>query len=141
MNRPRKERDGADPRRGTPEAAPPPRRASGFTLLEVLVALAILSGTLFLCFQVVSGAIAAATRSERWTTAALIGEEKLREVSAGFPEVQETEGTFPEPHEEYAFKVSVVQAMHPDAREVHVEVSWGQGREADRLLLSGLSTR
>ena len=39
----------------------------GFTLLEVLVSLAILSITLLLAYQVLSGAIAAEDRSERWT--------------------------------------------------------------------------
>ena len=37
----------------------------GFTLLEVLVSLAILSITLLLAYQVLSGAIAAEDRSEQ----------------------------------------------------------------------------
>src|SRR3989337_2992626 len=46
----------------------------GFTLLEVLVSLAILSATLLLAYQVISGAIAAEVRSERWTSATCLAE-------------------------------------------------------------------
>jgi prepilin-type N-terminal cleavage/methylation domain-containing protein len=51
----------------------------GFTLLEVLVSLAILSITLLLAYQVLSGAIAAEDRSERWTAASCLGESLVRE--------------------------------------------------------------
>jgi len=121
-----------------PERAVSPK---GFTLLEVLVALAILSATLIMAFQVTSGAIAAAERSEAWTTASLLGEEKLRETTEPFPEVQETEGTFPDPYEEYAWKISVKQALHPDAREVYVSVSWKTGGVEETITLSGLAVR
>src|SRR4030042_2553674 len=56
------------------------RRAASrdaFTLLEVLVSLAILSATLIMAYQVTSAALAAGERSEAWTTASLLGEEKL----------------------------------------------------------------
>jgi type II secretion system protein I len=113
----------------------------GFTLLEVLVSLAILSATLIMAFQVTSGAIAAAERSEAWTTASLLGEEKLREATDAFEEVQETKGTFPDPYEEYAWKISVKQALHPDAREVYVSVSWKTGDVEETITMSGLSVR
>ena len=115
--------------------------AKGFTLLEVLVSLAILSATLIMAFQVTSGAITAAERTEAWTMASLLGEEKLREATDTFAEVQETKGTFPDPYEEYAWKISVKQALHPDAREVYVSVSWGTGGVEETITLSGLSVR
>ncbi len=121
----------------------PERAASrkGFTLLEVLVSLAILSATLIMAFQVTSGAIAAAERSEAWTTASLLGEEKLRDTAEPFPEVQETAGTFPDPYAGYSWKVSVKQALHADAREVYVSVSWKTGNAEETITLSGLSVR
>ncbi len=121
-----------------PERPPP---TAGFTLLEVLVSLAILSATLIMAFQVTSGAIAAAERSESWTTASLLGEEKLRDVIGTFPEVQETNGTFPDPHEDFAWTVSVRQALHPDAREVYVTVAWKTGSAEESITLSGLAVR
>jgi type II secretion system protein I len=115
--------------------------AKGFTLLEVLVSLAILSATLITAYQVTSGALAAEQRAEAWTTAILLGEEKLQEVTEAFPEVQETNGTFPDPHPEYAWKLIVKQAMHPDAREVYLTVSWESGGDGETIVLSGLSVR
>lgn len=116
-------------------------RLRGFTLLEVLVSLAILSATLVLAFQVISGAIAAQERSEGWTRAICLGEEKMREVLPEFPEVQETEGTFPEPNEVYSWKLTVRQALHEDAREVHVEVAWGPPGGRETLTVSGISSK
>lgn len=113
----------------------------GFSLLEVLVSLAILSATLITAYQVTSGAIAAGERSEAWTTASLLGEAKLREATETFLEVQETEGTFSEPHEGYDWKLTVKQALHPDAREVYVSVSWEKAGAYETITLSGLSVR
>ena len=105
------------------------------------MSLAILSATLIMAFQVTSGAIAAAERSESWTTASLLGEEKLRDEISTFPEVQETNGTFPDPHEDFAWKVSVRQALHPDAREVYITVAWQTGSAEETITLSGLAVR
>jgi type II secretion system protein I len=113
----------------------------GFTLLEVLVSLAILSATLILAYQVTSGAIAASDRSEAWTTASLLGEEKLREVTETFPEIQETTGNFSDPQDRYAWTLTVKQALHPDAREVHVSVSWEMDGIVQTFTLSGIAVR
>ena len=116
-------------------------RQEGFTLLEVLVSLAILSATLIMAYQVISAAISAGERSEAWTTASLLGEEKLREVIETFPEIQETEGKFPAPHEGYSFRLAVKQALHADAREVVLAVSWKTGETVESITLSGLAVR
>jgi len=113
----------------------------GFTLLEVLVSLAILSATLITAYQVTSGALAAEQRAEAWTTAILLGEEKLQEVTETFPETQETTGTFPDPHKVYAWSLVVKQALHPDAREVYLTVSWDTDGNEEKITLAGLSVR
>lgn len=117
------------------------RNRKGFTLLEVLVSLAILSATLVMAYQVTTGAIAAGERSDAWTTASLLGEAKLREVTVTFPEVQETEGTFPEPDDGYRWQLTVKQALHADAREVYLSVSWETDAALETITLSGLSVR
>lgn len=117
------------------------RSRSGFTLLEVLVSLAILSTVLVLCYRVMAGAVAAEDRSERWTTATLLGEEFLRQSAESFPEVQDTEGTFPAPHEAYSWRMSVKQALHPDARELHVTVTFRAEGQEESVTLSGVATR
>lgn len=119
-------------------------RAGGFTLLEVLVSLAILATTLLLAYQVVSGAIAAEERSERWTAAAYLAETLVREATSGFPEAGETEGKFPPPMEAYSWKRSVRAAIHSDAREVHVVVTWKpEGKEGpeERVSFSSVAVK
>ena len=113
----------------------------GFTLLEVLVSLAILSATLILAYRVTAGAIAAGERAEAWTTATLLGEEKLREATDTFPEIQETNGVFPDPYDGFTWTLAVRQALHPDAREVHVSVMWERDGIVETFTFSGLSVR
>lgn len=123
-------------------SAPRSRKlAGGFTLLEVLVALAILSVVLVLAYQVMSGAIAAEERSERWTKAAFLGESILREVTSSFPDVGEVTGRFPPPDEAYTWVRIVRQAAHSDAREVHVTVTWSMMGGDEKMTLSGLATK
>jgi type II secretion system protein I len=119
------------------KAIPP----KGFTLLEVLVSLAILSATLVMAYQVTSGAIAASERSEAWTIASLLGEEKLRDATETFPEIQETKGKFSDPQEGYGWTLTVKQAVHPDAREVHVSVMWETDGIVQTFTLSGIAVR
>lgn len=117
------------------------RRDGGFTLLEVLVALAILSTTLVLAYRGIAEALAAQERADRWTEAAYLGEELLREAASGFPETGDTEGRFPPPREGFTWRRSVRQALHADAREIHVTVAWTTRAREETLLLSGLAVR
>jgi len=113
----------------------------GFTLLEVLVSLAILSITLLLAYQVLSGAIAAEDRSERWTVASCLGESIVRESTAVWPETGESSGKFAAPMDAYTWKRSILPAVHSDAREVHVVITWSaEGRE-ERVTLAGVAIK
>jgi type II secretion system protein I len=113
----------------------------GFTLLEVLVSLAILSITLLLAYEVLSGAIAAEDRSERWTVASFLGESLVRESIVGWPATGDAEGTFAAPMDSYSWKRSIRPAAHPDAREVHVTVTWSAGGREERVTLAGIAVR
>jgi general secretion pathway protein I len=113
----------------------------GFTLLEILVALAILSGTLVMAYRVMSEAISAEERSERWTAAACLGESMLRDSIATFPDVSETEGRFTGMDNAYAWKKTVKQAMHADAREVDVTVTWKDDDREEKVFLAGIAVK
>ena len=113
----------------------------GFTLLEVLVSLAILSITLLLAYQVLSGAIAAEDRSERWTVASCLGETIVRESTAAWPDTGESSGKFADPMSSYSWTRSIRPAAHPDAREVHVTVTWSAGDREERVSLAGVAVR
>ncbi len=113
----------------------------GFTLLEVLVSLAILSITLLLAYRVLSGAVSAEDRSERWTVASCLGESLVRESTAAWPETGESHGKFAPPMEEYSWNRSIRTAAHPDAREVHVTVTWSSEGREEQVTLDGVAVK
>jgi len=113
----------------------------GFTLLEVLVSLAILSITLLLAYEVLSGAIGAEDRSERWTVASCLGETLVRESTSAWPETGESSGKFAAPIEAYSWTRTVRPAAHPDAREVEVIVTWSAGGREEKVTLAGVAVK
>jgi type II secretion system protein I len=113
----------------------------GFTLLEVLVSLAILSTTLLLAYQVLSSAIAAEDRSERWTAASCLGESLVRESTAVWPETGESSGKFAAPMDAYSWQRSIRPSAHPDAREVHVTVTWSSEGREEQVALAGVAVK
>jgi type II secretion system protein I len=113
----------------------------GFTLIEVLVSMSILAATLLLAYQVISGAIEAADRSERWTAAAYLAEGMVLAAGEEFPETAETHGKFQPPNEAYSWKRVVRASLHSDAVEVEVTVSWTSGRQEGQLSVTGLAVK
>ena len=114
---------------------------NGFTLIEVLVSLSILATTLLLAYQVISGAISAADRSERWTAASYLAEAMVLDAIDGFPETAENEGKFPTPNDAYSWKRVVRAASHPDAVEVEVVVRWTSENRAEQVSVTGLAVK
>lgn len=113
----------------------------GFTLIEVLVSLSILAATLLLAYRVISGAISAADRSERWTVASFLAESMVLEAVDGFPETTEARGKFPPPNDSYSWERTVRSASHPDAREVEVVVLWSSGGREEQVSVTGLAVK
>jgi len=93
-----------------------PRVVSGFTLLEVMVALAILAGSMLAVSQMVGGALRNHTRAVRLEVATLLARGKLAAVQDdldkdGFRDFDQIEeGTFEaDGHPEVRWKLSVLK--------------------------------
>lgn len=118
----------------------PRRKCDGFTLLEVVVALALLSSTILLAYQVIAGAIVASDRAKRSAAAAFLGESLVRETSLTFPETGQSEGRFPGLDNAFRFQKMVAGTIHKDAREIHVTVYWSD-EQTDSITVSGIAVR
>jgi type II secretion system protein I len=116
-------------------------RCDGFSLLEVLVALAIVSLILFVTFNINSNSISI-ERSVRDRLAAVTeGEKLLNSEIWGFPDVgtrtgEESDGDF-----EYTYKIEVLETPHPDAREVNVTLFFELEGNSKSITFTGLASR
>jgi prepilin-type N-terminal cleavage/methylation domain-containing protein len=119
-----------------------PRRVDGgFTLLEVLVALVILSGTLLLCYRVATSSLGTIADGEDSYRAALLGEATVLMHLAPFPDTGRTEGTFPSPDESFRYSLEVAEAAHKDVRELHAVVAWESPLGERRVDVPGIAVR
>lgn len=109
-----------------------------FTLLEVMVAIAILALGVSMLFGSQSQSIALITESQFNTQASFLAGLKIAEYECGKEEPLNNDGDFGENHPGYSWKVEVDQpslaeiAPLDDAEEniqkLNLTISWGDGR-------------
>jgi prepilin-type N-terminal cleavage/methylation domain-containing protein len=116
-------------------SSPPIRRAEGFTLLEVLVALAILSLTVVVAMQGFAQGLRLLKLSGDHQRAILLADQKVREVivpKAGHD--AGTDGLFAWERTVKAVPAPELETPARPARwhvyEVSVQVAWGEQRRA-----------
>ena len=113
------------------------RRDQGFTLLEVLVALVILSTTVVATLQLFGGGLRLARAAGDHADAALLASAKLTDLEAGPLKEGTEEGT--EGPYRWTRRVALAPSLLPVAPDspeavsirlarVNVEVRWGRGR-------------
>ncbi len=84
------------------------RHQKGFTLLEVMVSVAIIGIALVSLIGSQSQSVSIAASSRFETTASLLAQQKLTELAlAGFDELRSTEGDFGEDFPDYRWKIEV----------------------------------
>lgn len=92
---------------------------AGFTLLEVLIALSIMVLILASILSVQSSSLSASTRARELNTVALLARNLMIETEAkiegrAFTEVaEETDGVFPEPYQDFRWKVAIKEVEFP----------------------------
>ena len=85
----------------------PKTRNAGFTLLEVIIAVAIIGSSLAILLGAVNKNLILASQSKNLSIASFLAQRKLGEVEiGGFPEVGDQQGTF-EDNPEFKWYVSV----------------------------------
>jgi len=98
------------------------KKQSGFTLLEVMIAMSILAIALVAVFQMQSQSISMAGESRFMTTAAFLAQSKMVDIEAGSSLDNQTQkGDFAPDHPEYAWSIQVTDT--PIAKLKKIEVS------------------
>ena len=105
----------------------------GFTLIEAMVALAIISITFVVLLDLRNRDIDRTVHSNHLTTATLLGQERLTALELSHPtEIGEWTGTFPA-HQEFAWKAQVSSTPWDFVRQVKLSVFWHEGERQEQV--------
>lgn len=105
----------------------------GFTLIEVMAAMAILAVTFVVLLGLQQRDVVLQGYADRLTVATLLARERMMQFEmAGFPKIEEQAGEFLEEHQGYTWKASIASTPFGFVREVRVQVRWaGEAQGAD----------
>jgi len=118
----------------------------GFTLIEILVAISILSISLVVIFQLFSGGLKSSRLSDQYTRGIFRAKEKMEEIllSTDFAE-EETEGEF---GDLFRWKSSIVRMEQAEDEEaklpfntfnIKVDVMWYEGDKEKHFAISTMN--
>jgi general secretion pathway protein I len=105
----------------------------GFTLLEVLVAMAILATAFVILLEAHSASVRLSDNSRRLTVASALARDVMTEFEMnGYPEIGMQQGNFeewyPMMYPEYTWEIEVIESMFwGNVREVYAKVIWMEG--------------
>lgn len=95
----------------------------GFTLLEVMIALAVISGLLLTLLGTVNYLLGVAERHEVLTMASFLAKDKMYQTEKT---PVSSNGNFPEPYTDYAFRTEIKESLYPGMSELTVIVKKGK---------------
>lgn len=99
------------------------RTSKGFTLLEVMIALAIIGGALLTLICSLNYHLSIADRHEELTVASLLAKEKMADVELA---PSSTSGDFEAPFEAYHYQTALSPGEFPGFSEISVTVTTGK---------------
>jgi general secretion pathway protein I len=114
---------------------------SGFTLMEVLVALSIMAIVIMAIFRLHSQTIDMARDSDFWVTAPLLAGGKMAEIETRFPDVAPAgQGDFGDAHPGYTWQATVAEVasetlgnVAEDLKQIDVTVTFDEGKRTFNL--------
>ena len=116
-----------------------PLRAAGFTLLEVMIALAIAGIALIALLSLSNRSISVNERLQKITQATLLAQDKMGETEAAFESgtlsEDEVEGVFDPPFEAFRWRIAYEPTPIPTIRMVTVRVLWGDEKKNEEVTI------
>jgi general secretion pathway protein I len=109
-------------------------REQGFTLLEVMIALAIISIALIGLLGLTNRSIEVNNRLQNITQATLLAQHKMAEV-VGAEDFDVTQGSFDDPFSDYNWLVEYADTVLPSVTMVSVTVDWGDNSVSEAVTL------
>lgn len=98
---------------------------TGFTILEAMIALVILSIALLALLRVMPVGIKGSKLAEETTTATMLAQKKIEKTrAAGYPGTGTTDGTFAAPNDNFDWEMTVSNPGISYLRTVDVSVYW-----------------
>lgn len=112
------------------------QQGAGFTLLEIVVALAVLAVALIALLTLRNRDVALQAHARHLVTATSLARAKLEELSrvAGADQEQ-TSGDFGERYPGYVWSREVQPTLVPEWVEMRVMVSWPEGAQPEQVAL------
>ncbi|HMB16310.1 MAG TPA: type II secretion system protein [Pelovirga sp.] len=115
------------------------QRADGFTLLEVMIALAIVAIALVTLLGLSNRTVLVHEHIQKLTRATLLAQQLMSEQEVQVEGVgavdEEREGIFEEPFADFNWRIYYENTMIPQVRQIHVRVSWGQEQSNQQVEL------
>ncbi len=115
------------------------RQPAGFTLLEVMIALAVAGIALIALLALSNRSIAVNARLQKITQATLLAQDKMGETEAAFESgtlsEDASEGVFDPPFEDFRWRIAFEPTPIPSIRMVTVRVLWGDEKKNEEVTI------
>jgi general secretion pathway protein I len=123
-----------------PGTGPAPTRHTGFTLIEVMIALAVLAIALAAVMRTVGQSIDLTTNLRDRNIALWVAQNRLltHQLQGDFPSATTTEGTSEMGGREWRWREAVTTTPEPKLRRIEIEVRLGAGDSAIARLVGFL---
>lgn len=117
--------------------------ARGFTLLEVLIAMVILSITFMWLLKAENQGIEMSVRSKFITTATLLAQERIAKITSGEETIASgnDQGDFGEDYAGYTYTEEIEPTPLDGYYKYTLNIIWGQGGNLETRFVSFLSAK